>query len=316
MALSDSHVSYQQPRGLPDADALRELAAIWSEGRSGVLRFDSGRAVLVHGEPREAEDLRDVMAAVYAGESLSFSAADAFGRPPPPRLARALWEAAERLTRPQDLRGTARSEIVRGPLFARISAFPLQAETAALLRRFGVCVGETVRMDKPTRLLVLNDLAVLRLLGGVEIDIPRHPPKKLKRAQPRADPVVRSRPTTPRSPAPLGRPDPALKARLTADLRRTEQADAWTVIGVRRGALKAEVDAWCERMLKRYADILAQDLDRETRALAERMHLRVRDAAIEVRRSPAAEPRTAPSIRPIDEVGKTVDADSWDHWRD
>ena len=320
MALSDLDFSYQQPQGLPDADALRQLAGIWASGRSGVLRFGTGRVVLVHGEPREAQDMGLLMDAVWAGERFTFSEADAFGRPPVPSLGRAIWSAAERLTRPQDMRGSARSVIHRGGLFQRISAFPLQTETVRLLRTQGATVGETVRLDKPTRLLVLNDLAVLRLLGGVEIEIPVAKPRRPRgRTRPSTPPAAAApgpaRPTSDRPPRELGRPDPALHRRLMADLERTEGADPWTIVGVARGSLKAQVDTWCERMLKRYSDILERPLERETRMLAEAMHMRVRDAVLEVRRAPSVEERDGPRIKSIDELDRSADVDDGDFWR-
>ncbi len=172
-------------------------------------------------------------------------------------------------------------------------------------------------MDKPTRLLVLNDLAVLRLLAGVIIEVPAAPAAAGRgvRARQQEASSPSGRPTIPRAPSRPGRADPALKARLEADLRRTECDDPWTVLGVRRGALKAEVDAWCDRMLQRYATILGRDLDPETRRLAVAMHLRVRNAAAEIRKVPTAAAPAAPRIRPIDEVGREDDLETWDGWK-
>ncbi|MCP4807039.1 MAG: hypothetical protein GY913_26665 [Proteobacteria bacterium] len=241
------------------------MSEIWSRGESGLLKFGEGRAVLVYGEPTTFEDLQAIVRAIYTGAAVTFTRAEVFSNPSAPSLARELWLAASRVTDRTALRGTAQSPILPGPLFPRRAAFSLHIDAARLLDQAHasrVRVGDTVRLDKPVRMQVLDQLAILKVLGVIKLG-KAAPKRRSTRPEPQRRDVARAR------------HDPKQLQRARRDLARLDGADDWVVVGCTPSMDRTDIETQCQRMLSRYEAAFNEARSDEVREVAQEIYHRV-----------------------------------------
>lgn len=275
-------LSCDHPDGSPDLATLQRVADVWGRGDSGLLKLGSDRAVLVYGEPTSFDDLQLIVRAIYAGAAIDFKRAEVFSNPSAPSLGRELWVAATRTTDKTAMRGTAQSPVQPGPLFQRRSAFNVHPDTARFLDQAHatrVRVGDTVRLDKPTRLRVLEDLAVLKALGVI----------KLGTAPPRSRPAPTRRPSReePRRATTRARHDPKKLERLERDLSRLRGADDWVVLGCNPSMDPTAIELQCRRLLERYETVWQDARSEAVRDVAKEIYDIVRASVDRVRQGNA-----------------------------
>ena len=292
------------PPKKPSRDALLAVTRAWAGGLSGFLRFGDSRVPLSHGEPSEAEHLQAIVFALYAEDTPTFTPASLPGGPTPPRLARELWTAAERLSERAALKGRARHRIVAGPIFDRLNAFPIRALTARFLasvRKEKVRLGDTVRMEKAVRMGVLDDLVALELLGAIELRAP---------ATRSAD----GRKSTPA--APRVQVDVGTERRLQREWSVLESADDYTVLGCTPGMDLDTIEAATQRMAARYRQLTTdRRVSERGHALARKILLRVLEASAAIK-SGTGSRSAGKALNPytaFEEGLRQAEAGAWDN---
>ncbi|HJN77446.1 MAG TPA: hypothetical protein QGF58_26210 [Myxococcota bacterium] len=246
--------SVRHPAGKASIETLLGLARIWMDARTGLLQIGGETATLVRGEPLDIDDLQLIIDGLYRGGKPAFSETDHPSRGVTNRLGLEIWKAVSRIARKTQMRGTASCTIHPAGLFRRLSAFPMQPETVVLLARVEsgrVRVGDTVRLDKPTRMEVLEDLARLKMLGVI----------RLEKADER---LANTRREARRKPSSEGvgggrsgaRSDPRLGGRLSRELERIEGLDDWAAVGCNPSMAPGAIAAQCQRMIDRYSAII------------------------------------------------------------
>lgn len=240
-------------------------------GRSGQLRIGGETATVMRGEPVHPQDLQAVLDGLYRGGTPTLVEQQVHASKVPNRLGLEIWKAISRLADKTQMRGTARNAIEPGPLFRRLSAFPMESETMALLARVEsgtVRVGDTVRLDKPTRLAVLDDLARLRLLTVIQIGAADSPLKGTRSPPPTPRRERGTRPARPAQRRSSGR-DGDLVGRLGRELENIESLDDWSAVGCNPSMAPDQIEAQCLRMVGRYSAIIRdRSQSQEVRDLA------------------------------------------------
>ena len=259
MRRSRSHVPIEHGDGLPQLESLQALARVWMDGRSGKLEIGGEAVILSRGEPIDELHLQRVITGLYRGGQPSFTPSEVTAHQVPNTLGVEIWKAASKLADKTQMRGTAKRSVRPGTLFRRLSAFPMESETMQLLARVErstVRVGDTVRLDKPTRMRVLDDLARLRTLGVIQLGEASAtptavtPPPKMRSRRRTADP----------EPSPSGRrssrKDPNLAGRLGRELENLQGMDDWTAVGCNPSMKPEAIERQCKRMVDRYGAII------------------------------------------------------------
>lgn len=239
----------QHPDQKPNLDAVLAITRAWAEAQSGFLRTAGDRISLLHGEPASPKQLQSTVDALYAADGIEFIPTSLQGRPLPPRLANELWIAAGRLASRGDLKGRARHRIVPGPNYARLNAFPIRALTARFAgraQRSKIRLGDTVRMEKSSRMEVLDDLVALEVLGVLALQAPK---------QRSVEPSTKAPLRAAREPEPRVQVNVGTEQRLSREWDVLRDADDWTVLGCGPGMDAVAVERAARRMASRYRQL-------------------------------------------------------------
>ncbi|MCP4918456.1 MAG: hypothetical protein GY913_16245 [Proteobacteria bacterium] len=242
---SASRSTCRHPATAPSPASLRAVAAAWADARNGYLRFGRDRIYLIHGEPADSAQLQELVFALYEDEKPRFIDAAVPGKPVPPALPNELWAAAKCLADRSSLRGKGRGVLAPGPLFSRLAAFPMTSQTRRLLTRAdrkSIRLGDTVRLDRELRMLVLDEVCTLIALDVIRLHVPAQRPAE----QPSE---VTRRPAT----VARVKVDASTERRLLREVRLLENADDWTVLGLGPAQDRERVEQACSRMESRYA---------------------------------------------------------------
>ena len=228
---------------------LRLLLRIWAGENSGTLHLDEGQIRFHLGEPCTPEDLRKSLRALDAVDASPprFARRNASGPPPVPVMARAMWKAGLRCSRPLE---ASSGRLTPTPAARRLAAFPVSPRTRRFLEG-DLDLAGLIRLNTADRNAVRQELAVLVAVGVYKV---------------------------PKAPA-ATRQDPQGLARLQREANRLKGADCWTVLGTRD---MSQLDRAADRLERRYTPLL-KDADPKVRELARGLLDQVRQAAGEAR---------------------------------
>jgi len=272
--------------------ALRSIVKIWKERLTGVLRIE-GRddwAVICGGGPTEPHGLLLISEALHCN-TINFTASDLGGTGDHKGLSGLLWNSAMSLIGEHHYLRLATSGVYSSDdLFD--SNLPFSSDTLKLI---STSKGDT-RFETMCRDMGLNIASVAREIGALSIlsmvDFKELGPEEFTVSRPR---VQRSKRQTSDLPVDSvqktkAKQEPKIKKDapskiltfLLADLERLKGEDSFTILGISPKCTQAVAEQAGSRMIKRYQDILREDINTETRVAAQKMLTMVTGAAATV----------------------------------
>jgi hypothetical protein len=264
------------PQGIkPELEALRMLARLWAQRRTGVLRSPHmrGEARIIEGRAARPQDRTWIVQAAYVG-GVEVHACNVLAVPGLDLLPE-LWACAMALANPSAVLGALDASLVERSAARRLDELPLAVATRRLLsgqRRPDQDLRHLCQVSGIAPEAVAQELSALVALGLFRL---RRAAGRTRRA--------RLHTVTPAQPGD-NRQIQALRKRLEREWGLLADADDWTVVGVSQHMDAEVIRRACERMLGRYAQVASrEDLPEDVRELARSIHNRVERAVGEIR---------------------------------